>query len=1178
MSDFNSVPSASENMYGDQGKGDSNSGAQNRPAETGDPAIDEENRRRMKRKGDREAEEREEEKKKEQEKGKKNNPEEKLKEQVTNPQKLMKNIKNLQLLMRFAQAAQKVQQVVATALRVTAVVAQAIIAIITAIVTAICAVLLAWLFGDVTESTTAQRIEAPIALVNRAGTGRGEEEFVMSAAQREVARNIYSVMRAFKVADDPSGAKAMARGDGESWTDTGASTGDAEVTEGEPRQIAVGLRPDRIFAMIGNFNRESSLDVTAVETISDEPFMLGRNKTYFIEHDFVAELCANTPDRKAYFEENSTIHRVGIGLAQWTDVVEEGAKWDWKNPGRNYKLVQYARLYSMENAMDPDASHPNWLDLSIDPKRTWAIIDNNTESLWYDQTVQMAYMLDLGEVGDDKASWLHEWASDKTEEQTSTRFPNHDVRGDVEPWHGDKSFEIENDLFEAETRKGYTTCVESRAHIEPDIQNMDETGLQAIGEHTHDVDHWTGADSVVVTEGSTYVSTEGAEGTEDTAGVENFDPDADYVFPLAGYDINSGIVTSEFNPGRVHPITGQVQAHKGIDLGVPNGTQIISVKPGRVSYVGYDRQYDSEGREVGYGWWVEIDHGNGITTRYAHLRQRPNLTVGQPVDQGSEVGRVGSTGGSTGNHLHFEYRVNGQAVNPRVILGGAVRSGAVSSGEDGSVTITYHDDSISNVRDEVDEYYSTTKEVGPIDAVYVPEEGADNWSEIGEVIYTNDGGMFKIMYGDREFTGENAAREAAKARAIDRAKWCYDPDLNWDLIWGALEKPEDLCTCDHDEGEGSGHGTCPEGCHCDAVDAANELLRNAYINCIKYYYRKYLYEGITAYYTAIFLKDYEGVAGNAYQERIGESWDPSGYNFSALGVYAFWWDYADMNDYAEPNIDLENREFIVMRGASSEFQAEVKGNKFDDRFFFPEQPYAHGIVQAIDYTQDELYAKQKTEGKVYAYDEVMATGLRTSFIDSSAACQKGALIAWPNKDASYNEGTELYKYIADHVIGDGLYMSCDRGVCTAVRWSGLDDNFPPGDPGIQLEYLESSPNWSQIPWGGDVEMLEPGDVLVRKDTDIPAGSLYEPDTDHHIVMYIGPTYAKWYGLNGLSTSERSAFTTDSVVTTDVIMHASAGERSAGLDSVYSDLRRFQAFRCTKPKATANSRYVRYMEP
>ena len=381
MADFNSVPSASENMYGDQGKGDSGSqmSTSNRPAATGDPAVDDDNRSRMKRKGDREREEKEEEKKNE-EKNKKNSPEGQLKEQVSNPQKLMKNIKNIQLFLKLARAAQKVQQIVATALRVTIAVAQAIIAIITAVIVAICAVLLSWLFGETTTTST-QPTYTEVAYVNRAATGRGGEEFELNASKREIARNIYSAMRMFKVADDPSGAKAQKKGGASA--DTDFVEDGAALEEGEPVQIAVGLRPERIFAMIGNFNHESGLDPTSVETIFDEPFMIGKDKAYFIQNDFVAELCANTTERKEYFEEFSTIHRVGVGLGAWTDVAEEGTDWSWTNPGRNYKLMQYAKLYSMENAMDPDASHPNWLDKEIDETgRPWSIPDNETESLW----------------------------------------------------------------------------------------------------------------------------------------------------------------------------------------------------------------------------------------------------------------------------------------------------------------------------------------------------------------------------------------------------------------------------------------------------------------------------------------------------------------------------------------------------------------------------------------------------------------------------------------------------------------------------------------------------------------------------------------------------------------------------------------------------------------------------
>ena len=73
------------------------------------------------------------------------------------------------------------------------------------------------------------------------------------------------------------------------------------------------------------------------------------------------------------------------------------------------------------------------------------------------------------------------------------------------------------------------------------------------------------------------------------------------------------------------------------------------------------------GRRGGYGKLVEISHGNGMITRYAHL-SRIDVTVGQSIDAGETLGGLGSTGRSTGPHLHFEVRINGRAVNPRPFL------------------------------------------------------------------------------------------------------------------------------------------------------------------------------------------------------------------------------------------------------------------------------------------------------------------------------------------------------------------------------------------------------------------------------------------------------------------------------------------------------------------------------
>ena len=88
------------------------------------------------------------------------------------------------------------------------------------------------------------------------------------------------------------------------------------------------------------------------------------------------------------------------------------------------------------------------------------------------------------------------------------------------------------------------------------------------------------------------------------------------------------------------------------------GTPISAASDGRVSFVGW---------KGGYGKTVEITHGNGLMTRYAHM-SRFNAKVGQRVAAGETIGAIGNTGRSTGPHLHFEVRINNRAVNPRTFL------------------------------------------------------------------------------------------------------------------------------------------------------------------------------------------------------------------------------------------------------------------------------------------------------------------------------------------------------------------------------------------------------------------------------------------------------------------------------------------------------------------------------
>ncbi len=126
--------------------------------------------------------------------------------------------------------------------------------------------------------------------------------------------------------------------------------------------------------------------------------------------------------------------------------------------------------------------------------------------------------------------------------------------------------------------------------------------------------------------------------------------------PLAGRATVApveGRRTSEFG-NRIHPITGKHKAHHGLDIAAPTGTPVRSVTDGTVIAAG-DRG--------GYGLTVEVDHGNGVTSRYAHMSAL-DVRVGDRVPVGGTVGAVGSTGASTGPHLHVEVRVNGEPVDP----------------------------------------------------------------------------------------------------------------------------------------------------------------------------------------------------------------------------------------------------------------------------------------------------------------------------------------------------------------------------------------------------------------------------------------------------------------------------------------------------------------------------------
>lgn len=115
----------------------------------------------------------------------------------------------------------------------------------------------------------------------------------------------------------------------------------------------------------------------------------------------------------------------------------------------------------------------------------------------------------------------------------------------------------------------------------------------------------------------------------------------------------AGPVTSTFGP-RLHPVTGEHRQHAGLDIGAPYGAPVVAARAGVVTF---------SGDASGYGRTVIIDHGNGLTTLYAHL-EAADVRPGQSLAAGERLGAVGATGLATGPHLHVEVRSNGVAQDP----------------------------------------------------------------------------------------------------------------------------------------------------------------------------------------------------------------------------------------------------------------------------------------------------------------------------------------------------------------------------------------------------------------------------------------------------------------------------------------------------------------------------------
>lgn len=306
-------------------------------------------------------------------------------------------------------------------------------------------------------------------------------------------------------------------------------------------------------------------------------------------------------------------------------------------------------------------------------------------------------------------------------------------------------------------------------------------------------------------------------------------------------------------------------------------------------------------------------------------------------------------------------------------------------------------------------------------------------------------------------------------------------------------------------------------------------------------YRFALYENMVKKYTYEFMDGWEGIHDSSYGAR----------EKFALQLFYQWY----------------GTDSILTAGAQ-----EPNETAGDPDFFKCEEGYARSVLRVMDVTKDADFSLTQ----VWDIDTDMSRcrQIKTE-VEAGNMADTACLLAWPTAALSMgNNGTERYRYIHDCVIpGDSVYQSCDRTVCTAVRWSGYDDSFPQGATLNIMQYLVTSPRWTELDWGGDKNQLRPGDVLIKKDSVATGATDEGPGDAHHVVMYVGESAAE---LNGKKVAEELGV--EEPLPGSCVVHGSYGERSPAIDVWHDSFNEFHAFRCTYPMDPGKSRYTRFYQP
>lgn len=332
------------------------------------------------------------------------------------------------------------------------------------------------------------------------------------------------------------------------------------------------------------------------------------------------------------------------------------------------------------------------------------------------------------------------------------------------------------------------------------------------------------------------------------------------------------------------------------------------------------------------------------------------------------------------------------------------------------------------------------------------------------------------------------------------------------------------------------------------TNSAGEYIgvdEEAYKNDFGRVYRFRLYENMVKKYTYDFMTGWEGIDNDTYDARLDY----------ALSMFYDWYGSSTNEEAAEnpgdPNVGSVSADFFKV-----------------------EEGYGYSVLSVLEKTKNVSNALSK----VYTTDDDMKNCTRIIRVEDDYSLARTAVtLAWPTRDASVgNNGTRMYQYIHDCVIpGDDIYQSCDRTVCTIVRWSGYDDQFPPGATLNVMAYLVASPRWAQLDWDGDPDQLEPGDILIRKDSVAQGSDAEVEDDTHHVLMYVGSSAVFAYWKEGKNDTERLAGPPVASSNKHYVVHGSYGERSPGIDTWHDSFSEFHVFRCIHRQAKGTSKYASY---